>query len=256
MTTDFWFIDAAESLEFYNDDEPHLYEGSYDAETGEFIQIIDGEDEAFQTFLDEDTGEPIDRNAVDDRTFVGDESNPDFGFEFNPDGFHGYFDNLVIDTAGDLPGLVLTGDFDRNGVLDLPDINLLNREVAGGGNGEDFDLNADMKVDDVDLDIWVKQLKETWFGDANLNGLFDTTDLVNVFQAGKYEKDADATWDEGDWSGDLRFNTTDLVNAFQDGGYERGRLVPAAVPEPNSLALGIAGVIACVACCRRRTARR
>ena len=34
---------------------------------------------------------------------------------------------------------------------------------------------------------WVKQLKDTWFGDADLNGLFDSNDMVQVFVVGKYE---------------------------------------------------------------------
>jgi hypothetical protein len=131
-------------------------------------------------------------------------------------------------------------------------VNLLSREITEGGNREEFDLNGDTKVDDGDLNVWVKDLKKTWFGDANLNGLFDTTDLVDVFQAGKYEKDVDAAWEDGDWSGDLRFNTTDLVNAFQDGGYEKGPLGPAAVPEPGSFALVIASGIAGMVLRRRR----
>jgi hypothetical protein len=62
-------------------------------------------------------------------------------------------------------------------------------------------------------------------GDANRDGLFDSSDLVLVFQAGKYETGESAIWEEGDWNGDLVFDSGDLVVAFQSGRYEQ----PAAV---------------------------
>jgi hypothetical protein len=58
-------------------------------------------------------------------------------------------------------------------------------------------------------------------GDANFDGAFDTSDLVQVFQAGKFERNVDATWAEGDWNGDGRFSSGDLVVAFQVGRYEK-----------------------------------
>ena len=62
-----------------------------------------------------------------------------------------------------------------------------------------------------------------------------------VFAAGLFELDQDATWDQGDWNGDLRFGSGDLVTAFVDGGYEQGTRGAQAVPEPGSLMLlGIA----------------
>ncbi|MCA9166252.1 MAG: hypothetical protein KDB23_01230 [Planctomycetales bacterium] len=56
-------------------------------------------------------------------------------------------------------------------------------------------------------------------GDANLDGVFDSGDLVQVFQAGKYHIDADATWAQGDWDNNQRFDSGDLVAAFQTGRY-------------------------------------
>ena len=50
-----------------------------------------------------------------------------------------------------------------------------------------FDLNSDGSVDHEDHRIWVKDLKHTWFGDANLDGEFNSSDMVQVFAAGKYE---------------------------------------------------------------------
>ena len=50
-----------------------------------------------------------------------------------------------------------------------------------------FDLNSDSSVTLEDHRVWVKDLKHTWFGDADLNGEFNSNDFVQVFQAGKYE---------------------------------------------------------------------
>lgn len=60
-------------------------------------------------------------------------------------------------------------------------------------------------------------------GDVNGDGLFDSSDLVLIFQAGRYE-DPDSpqvTFEEGDWNGDGRFDSSDLILAFQQGMYER-----------------------------------
>ena len=76
----------------------------------------------------------------------------------------------------------------------------------------------------------------TYFGDANLDGEFNTRDMVVVFVAGQYEDESsgNSTWTTGDWNGDAEFNSSDLVVAFADGGYEQGvrGSTATAVPEP------------------------
>jgi hypothetical protein len=57
-------------------------------------------------------------------------------------------------------------------------------------------------------------------GDANLDGHFNSTDQVLVFQAGKYETGQPATWAEGDWNEDGVFNSSDFVYANQNNTYE------------------------------------
>jgi hypothetical protein len=151
----------------------------------------------------------------------------------------GSLENAVFHEAAFLPG-----DFDNNGSLNLVDVNDLTARIAGGAHPTGYDLNDDAKVDQADLTTWVKTLRTTWIGDANLDGEFNSGDLIQVFAAGKYELNGDASWDEGDWTGDRRFNSGDIVSAFQDGGYERGPVPASAVPEPGSgLLLGIAGVL-------------
>ncbi len=61
-------------------------------------------------------------------------------------------------------------------------------------------------------------------GDANGDGVFNSTDLILAFGAGEYEDgiDRNSNWEEGDWNGDGEFDSTDLIYAFQQGTYELG----------------------------------
>ncbi|MCA9197739.1 MAG: tandem-95 repeat protein [Planctomycetales bacterium] len=58
-------------------------------------------------------------------------------------------------------------------------------------------------------------------GDANGDGVFNSSDFVTVFQAGEYEDSilGNSTFEEGDWNGDGDFTTADLVYAFTEGNY-------------------------------------
>lgn len=68
--------------------------------------------------------------------------------------------------------------------------------------------------------------RAAYAGDSNLDGVFNSTDLVLVFQAGKYETGIqDADWATGDWNEDGYFNSSDLVLAFQEGHYTEGDMM-------------------------------
>lgn len=118
------------------------------------------------------------------------------------------------------------GDFDGDSTLTAADVDLLTAAVLSGTNPPAYDLNGDTSVNAADRTVWVKDLKNTWFGDADLNGVFNSSDIVAVFMAGKYETGANAGWAEGDWNGDGLFNSSDFVAAFVDGGYEQGPRMP------------------------------
>ncbi|MFC1757984.1 hypothetical protein ACFL2H_04355 [Planctomycetota bacterium] len=117
------------------------------------------------------------------------------------------------------------GDFDGDDELDIADIDLIWDRIVlsqnGGVSDEDYDLDRDGDVDADDGLFLVKDLMELFIGDANLDGLFNSADLVLVFGAAEYE-DAianNSTWAEGDWNFDGEFDSGDLVAAFADGGY-------------------------------------
>ncbi len=132
-----------------------------------------------------------------------------------------------------LVATAIEGDFNGDGTLDVDDINLLLAESANGTNNLVFDLDSDNAVNKSDVAVWARDLSNTWLGDANLVGEFNTGDLTTVFQAAKFETGEVANWSEGDWTGDLRFGTEDLVAAFQDAGFEQGPRTIFAVPEPG-----------------------
>lgn len=134
----------------------------------------------------------------------------------------------------------LPGDFDADKDVDIDDVNALLRAIDAGTNDALFDLTDDQIVDSNDLETWVNDVKNTWFGDANLDGEFSTTDLVVALRAGEYEDGiaGNSTWEEGDWNGDLDFESGDLVVALSAGGFEVGpKAAAAAVPEPTSIGL-------------------
>jgi hypothetical protein len=87
-------------------------------------------------------------------------------------------------------------------------------------------------------------------GDANVDGVFNSADLIDVLANGEYEDNVlgNSTWSEGDWTGDNEFDSRDLVEALASGGYAEAA-VPASVPEPTGATLLLGGLS--FACCLR-----
>lgn len=132
----------------------------------------------------------------------------------------------IASSHGDLPTATIylnqlkqPGDLTADGVLDSADVDRLCLAIRE--NERQFDLNRDASIDDADLDFMVERLIGTSFGDANLDGTFDSSDLVLVFSSDEYEdgQRANSTWSEGDWNCDGEFDSSDLIVAFQRGGY-------------------------------------
>ena len=129
---------------------------------------------------------------------------------------------LAADVTAFPPALM--ADFDRNGFLDPQDINQLNAALRQEEPDLMFDVNRDGQVNGADRTYWIEVVHRTYAGDANLDGEFNTNDLVTVLQAGLYEDaiSGNASWETGDWDGDADFETGDLVVALQGGGFEVG----------------------------------
>ncbi len=113
-----------------------------------------------------------------------------------------------------------SGDVDKDGVLTSFDIDSLYASI-GDNDTSGIDLNSDSRIDQADVSILVHDKLNTVFGDLNLDGRFDSEDLVLAFQYGHYADgiSKNSSWLTGDFDGDGDFESSDLVVAFQDGGY-------------------------------------
>ena len=136
----------------------------------------------------------------------------------------------------------LEGDFNKNGERDPMDLDLL----ADGMSANDlaFDLNGDGQTDLGDREFWIVNLTNTFYGDSDFNGEFNSSDFVTVFESARYENGEVADWTEGDWNGDRVFNSGDFVISFQGTGYESGPREGGlqVVPEPSSSPLMLLAV--------------
>ena len=145
-----------------------------------------------------------------------------------PDGSYELFFNQLFDSIGHrIAGqeatrfsIGNTNDLDGNGTVDAKDIDLLCLEIRNDSNSSMFDLNGDGKVDHGDYTLLMSQIGALP-GDANLDGSFDSRDLVAVFQSAEYEDQVtgNSGWADGDWNCDGDFTTGDLVAAFESGQY-------------------------------------
>src|SRR5690606_17944184 len=78
------------------------------------------------------------------------------------------------------PVVGMPGDFNGDNVLDAADIDDLSGQAASAANPSAYDLTGDSLVDVADVSYWVKDLYNSWIGDANLDGQFNSSDLVAV----------------------------------------------------------------------------
>ncbi len=137
------------------------------------------------------------------------------------------------------------GDLSRDGVINVDDVNLLCGGMRSVPADSALDLNRDQRVDLDDLAYMIEVLLQTNFGDANLDGVFNSEDLVQIFQAGEYEDDqmTNSTWATGDWNCDGEFGTPDLVIAFQSGAYVAAARPLATDAAAASVAVQIASAL-------------
>ena len=228
-------INQERGVAFMDDDEwVHL---AYRGNGSEFEVVINGE---------EGNGPIIDYDGtldLHDSIFIGRQGTETWGGRL--DDFRVYSralsneeiaEVMLMDGGGD----ALLGDFNKNGILDADDMDLLSDNVRAGTNEIGFDLDNNGLVNQEDRRVWIEDLKNSYFGDSDLNGLFSSSDFIFIFTAGEYEDGLamNSTWITGDWNGDREFDSSDFVTAFQGGGFEMGaRPAVAAVPEPAAITL-------------------
>ena len=135
------------------------------------------------------------------------------------------------------------GDYDGDGAITAADLDVQSQYMADNDPKGDLDGNGVTNLDD--RIAWTVQIQNSYIGDSNFDGEFNSGDFVAVFSAAKYETGGAAGYAQGDWNGDGAFDSGDFVTAFSAGGYEKGpRAAAAAVPEPATATLMCLGLIA------------
>ena len=116
-------------------------------------------------------------------------------------------------------GTPAVGDVNGDGTVDAHDIDELYANF-GAGVPDRYDLDGDGDADTDDMDILIWDVLGTNYGDVNLDGVTDLTDLMimksNFGSSG-------AGWAGGDLNGDGVVNLTDLMRmrqAYRDGRIE------------------------------------
>ena len=119
----------------------------------------------------------------------------------------------------------------RYGLVGADNIDNLTDHISNHIDSRRGDLNGDEIIDRNDRDYLITEIVGTKVGDANLDGQFDSDDLLAVFKVGEYEDDVagNSGWSDGDWNGDREFDASDLIYAFLDGVNETAQL--QVVPE-------------------------
>ncbi|MCA9200683.1 MAG: hypothetical protein KDA87_24250, partial [Planctomycetales bacterium] len=138
--------------------------------------------------------------------------------------------------GGDLGNVVLhcrgcqesvAGDLNNDTKVDAVDIDLLCLAIRNQDDDEQFDLDLDGNIDERDQTYLIESILGTVIGDVDLDGIFDSSDLVRLFQSATYENpDVVAGWSTGDWNCDQRFDSADLVMAFSANGYSYEARMP------------------------------
>ncbi len=207
------------------DQEPWSAPGTSDDDRGVLMGTLSsGDDEGTHVVHLNQNGIGVLQNWIDDPTqnfgviIIGE----DDGIEIRTREYETATErpNLSIDFTSRTP---LHGDLDDSGIVDEGDITLLCGAFRSNDSARQFDLNSDGRLDAADLDELILNILQSTYGDANLDGAFNSTDFVFVFQRNEYEDEIDdnSTWSDGDWNCDGDFTTTDLIVAFQAGEYVR-----------------------------------
>ena len=105
---------------------------------------------------------------------------------------------------------------DGEGTFQRVDVRTVDNDVLVLATDVDGDGDEDILLGGH-FDKPVMWYESRLIGDSNDDGVFNSGDLVRVFQVGKYEDgiDGNANFDEGDWNQDGDFDSSDLVAAFK-----------------------------------------
>lgn len=135
---------------------------------------------------------------------------------------------------------IAPGDFDADGDLDCADVNALSAAIANATGNLLYDVTGDSVVNSADLDEWVLNLKETLFGDVNLDFFVDGSDF-NIWNANKFT--SNTNWCAGNLNADLVVDGADFgiwnSNKFTAAFRALPNAAPPAIRETAARPLAI-----------------
>ena len=208
--------------------------------------------------LDDDTGNIFEGQSLSftiESTYAPDKRDFDVG-SFSP----------LLEILGSVKGQIdapsippvpsfLACDFNKNGVCDVTDIDLLGMEIVAATNQAAFDMTSDGLVNQDDIDAFLShEAVMKLNGDADLNGDVSFLDFLkfagNFGQAGGPA----APWSQGNFIVDDEVNFLDFLELANNFGktFESADAA-SAVPEPAS---HLHAFFALVVLWRLRTRRR
>ena len=119
----------------------------------------------------------------------------------------------------------LAWNLNHDGNVDLADIDLSLWAINQGVEDELFDLNGDGVVDNLtggDLDQLILYIVKTYYGDANLDGQFNSADIAVVLErASTKTEQQQLRLGRRRLNGDGDFDSSDFSFAFGEGGYDQ-----------------------------------
>jgi len=244
------FVRAVKNQSTYRSSFPDMGEVDFQV-IGDYDADFDVDEDDARTFLDSLVTTPVAGIGGRSAGFVAfDNANVAQG-----EGDDNFFNTTLAsgaayepgDSAGDLTGPT-AGVADQT--IDADDIDYLFAQINSGTPDLRADLLFNGAVDFDDATWLIEEILETWFGDANLDGQVDATDLGIL--AGNWQ--GASGWAGADFNGDGLVNLTDLgviATNWQNGVpgppapsfTEAWAAAQQSVPEPTTAALlGIATV--------------
>ena len=234
------FLNARKLVSIATDSEgqPHLAYG--DERSVNYLTRNDEQSEWEETLVLETTNlanQPLNGLVV---LRLDSEDNPAIAFWRPNDSPNDGIVSLAMLTGGSAP---LLGDFNDDGMIGVADIDLLTAAI--GGTDLSFDLNGDRMLSQLDRVVWVNDIAQTFFGDADGDRSVTFADFLilseNFGSAGG--------WAEGDFDGTGTVAFADFLALSENFGRTNAA---ATVPEPSGLGILILTALCCSRCRSRR----
>ena len=128
------------------------------------------------------------------------------------------------------------GDVNDDQLLDARDLDLIAQNIDLDVTELRYDIDGDLRINLDDVSTWVRDLKNTFSGDANLDGIVSFPDFLSLSASFGQS----GGWAEGDFNSDGIVGFPDFLILSKNFG---ATAVASSVPEPSGCAL--LGVASC-----------